>query len=223
MNKALITGSVITFLYFGASLASSAQNAQTANGGFYKYKPGQLQKPAQSQMRPEIQLIRTDPIVKDFTHDDDPGPTYVIPLPAHKQGGGGNASGAPGLDGGESPYVGRPGMVILKPDRDGRILAPPGFESNMHALRPPAQGSLQGGSTVGVHGKMQTPPAGTAGNSANPSGKAQTANSPPTLAKYVTGSPTGSGSGADTHRTQVDVHGEVTSKGKRGELLNHSK
>jgi hypothetical protein len=203
------------------SVSAYSQNAQTSQGGFYTYKPGQLQKPAQSQYRPEIQIINTTPIVKDFTGDEEPGPSYVIPLPTHKQQGGGGVS-VEGADG--SPYTGRPGYVILKPQgSEGRILAKPGFESNMHALKNP-QPALPGGQSVGVHGQLSQTASGPQPSAlprpaSQPSHNQSTGTAPAQVLSYPKAQSSGSGSSSGSGKTTTNVTG-VLKPHERFSLLN---
>lgn len=132
------------------TLPANAQNAN-AKGGFYNYKPGELQKPQWRQYKGEIQIVDDKPDVKDFTKPGAPAPIYQIQIPNHPAAQGGGMSVNGGSGGGTTPQV-----INLTPTRDNRLLAPAGMESNMNSLRSPSQ-NLAPGVTTGVHSNMRPP------------------------------------------------------------------
>lgn len=196
-----------------------AQNAK-ANGGFYRYKPGELQKPIQRQYPGEIQIIKDTPAVKDFTKPEDPGPTYEIEIPSHKipQGSGMNVQGG-GAGGGGSR------VVRLTPNQDGRILAKPGFESNMNSLQSPNK-NLAPGITTGVHANLKSdPPKPT--DFTSKSGKRQLLNQTQQAPKQTTASTydpyaKNSASGANNNKSSANVTGVLKGPG-RGSIIKQAK
>jgi len=137
-----------TLSIMSLALPASAQHANS-KGGFYNYKPGDLQKVEKRHYKGEIQIIDDTPDVKDFRRPKESGPTYQInlaPLP-NSEGGGVGVNGG-GSGGGRSP------VINLTPTRDGRLLAPAGMESNMNSLKAPSQKLLPGTST-GVHSNIR--------------------------------------------------------------------
>ncbi|MBP7863401.1 hypothetical protein KA183_17070 [bacterium] len=132
------------------ALPACAQHANS-NGGFYKYKPGELQKPEWRQYKGQIQIIDDTPEVKDFRKPKDQGPTYQIEIPPIQNQQGGDF----GINGGSNGMGGSP-IIKLRPTNDKRLLAPGGTESNMNSLRAPS-GNLPSGTSTGIHSSMQAP------------------------------------------------------------------
>ncbi|MCW5822103.1 MAG: hypothetical protein KIT34_04830 [Cyanobacteria bacterium TGS_CYA1] len=202
----------------GLALPASAQNAN-AKGGFYNYKPGELQKPEWRQYKGEIHIIKDVPVVKDFTKPDAPAPIYQIQIPNHQtpQGGGLGINGS--NSGGNAPQV-----INLTPTRDNRLLAPAGMESNMNSLRSPSQ-NLAPGVTTGVHSNMRPPQ--TKPSSLTPkSGKHELLNK--TLSPKVQSPPSTykeyeklNASGAGSNSSSTKLTGELKNA-KRGSLLKNS-
>lgn len=203
---------------WAVTLPADAQHAN-AKGGFYNYKPGELQKPQWRQYKGEIQIINDNPDVKDFTKPDAPAPIYQIQLPNHQapQGGGLGING--GNSGGTAPPV-----IQLTPTRDNRLLAPAGMESNMNSLRSPLQ-NLAPGVTTGVHSNMRPPQ--TKPSSLTPkSGKHELLNkttspsaqkTPSTYNEYEKLNTSGTG----TNSSSTKLTGELKNGG-RGSLLKKS-
>lgn len=198
--------------------------AQHANskGGFYKYKPGELQKPEWRQYKGELQIIDDTPDVKDFRKPKDQGPTYQIEIPPmqNQQGGG------VGINGGGNNNAGQSPVIKLTPSRDNRLLAPPGTESNMNSLRAPS-GNLPSGTSTGIHSNMR-PPQGKPSSLTPKSGKHELLNKvspkvqnnsvPSTYKNYEKIN----ASNADSNNSSVRLTGELKNGG-RGSILRNAK
>ncbi len=206
---------------FNFALPACAQHAK-ANGGFYKYKPGELQKPEWRQYKGEVQIIDDTPDVKDFRKPKDQGPTYQIEIPPmqNQQGGG------VGINGGGNGMGGSP-VIKLRPSNDGRLLAPAGSESHMNSLKAPS-GNLPSGTSTGIHSNMLppqgkpsalTPKAGKGGllNKVN-SPNIQNNSMPSTYKQYEKINT----SGASSNSSSISIKGELKNGG-RGTLLKNAK
>lgn len=197
------------------ALPANAQHAN-AKGGFYNYKPGELQKPQWRQYKGEVQIINDTPDVKDFTKPDAPGPIYQIQLPNHPQPQGGGL----GVNGGSAGGgMTQPQVINLTPTRDNRLLAPAGMESNMNSLKTPSQ-NLAPGVTTGIHANMRPPQ--TKPSTLTPqSGKRELLNraqsTPSTYKPYKQLDANGSSS----NKSSTNVTGELKNGG-RGSLLKKS-
>lgn len=199
------------------SLPANAQHAN-AKGGFYNYKPGELQKPQWRQYKGEIQVINDTPDLKDFTKPDPAGPIYQIQIPSHPvpQAGGLGINGD-GTGGGTNQTR----VINLTPTRDNRLLAPAGMESNMNSLRAPSR-NLAPGVTTGIHGDMrppQTKPSSLTPKSAKHELLNQTKETrmPSTYNPYETIK----ANGASTNTSETRLTGELKNSG-RGSLLRNS-
>lgn len=199
--------------------------AQHANskGGFYQYKPGDLQKPEWRQYKGQIQIIDDTIEVKDFRKPKDQGPTYQIEIPPiqNQQGGG------VGINGGGNGSAGQSPVIKLTPSRDNRLLAPAGTESNMNSLRAPS-GNLPSGTSTGIHSNMQ-PPQGKPSALTAKSGKRELLNRvgppkiqnnsvPSTYKQYEKINTSGAGSNSSS----ISLKGELKNGG-RGSLLKNAK
>lgn len=206
---------------FNFSLPVRAQHAK-ANGGFYKYKPGELQKPEWRQYKGEVQIIDDTPEVKDFRKPKDQGPTYQIEIPPmqNQQGGG------VGINGGGNSAAGQSPVIKLTPSRDNRLLAPPGSESHMNSLKAPS-GNLPSGTSTGIHSNM-LPPQGKPSSLTPKSGKHELLNKvspkvqnnsvPSTYKQYEKINVSGAGS----NKSSVSLTGELKNGG-RGSILKNAK
>lgn len=212
---------VITTVFLAGtlSLPAKAQNAN-AKGGF-EIKKGELQKAQWRHYKGEIQVINDNPDVKYFNKPEPAAPIYQIDLrhPDARGGGGLNVQGQGSGNGGG------PNVIRLSPTRDGRLLAPAGYESNMNSLPAPNR-NLAPGVTTGVHAKMDPPKSTKPASFNSKSGKRQlldqTQNTkqitPATYDPYAKNS----ASGASGNKSTADVKGELKGSG-RGSLLREAK
>ncbi len=213
---------ITTVLLAGTlSLPAKAQHAN-AKGGFYEYEKGKLQKPKWGHYKGEIQVIDENPDVKYFNKPEPAAPIYQIDLrhPDARGGGGLNVQGGPGT------ATGGPDVIRLTPNRDGRLLAPAGYESNMNSLPAPNR-NLAPGVTTGVHAKMDLPKSTKPAGFNSKSGKHQLLNQtqnnikqtiPATYDPYAKNS----ASGASANKSTADVKGELKDS-HRGSLLREAK
>jgi hypothetical protein len=198
--------------------------AQHANskGGFYNYKPGELQKPEWRQYKGEVQIIDDTPDVKDFRKPKDQGPAYQIEIPPIQNQQGGDF----GINGGGNGMGGSP-VIKLRPTNDKRLLAPGGTESNMNSLRAPS-GNLPSGTSTGIHSNMR-PPQGKPSALTPKSGKRELLNKVSSPKSQNTSVPSTykqyekfTTSGAGSNSSSTSLKGELKNGG-RGSLLKNAK
>lgn len=178
------------------TLSIACTAAQAQNSSSYAYKKGDLQKADWYVMRPQIQIVREDPIVRVFG-DPAPSPAYMIPIPQYQSQVSSN----------QTPYLGinQAGQTALIVPAAQRVLAPSGFESNMRSLKKPLKAVLPTDSRkVAVSARLR-----------NPANLASVASPAPQILTYSY-APISGGQGRSTRQTHLTVGGELI---KRGQLL----
>lgn len=179
--------------------------AQQAGSGSYKIPKNYLQKVEPYMSRPQIDILDESPIVKD-RRTRERQTTYEIvvpPLPAESAGQGSAGGSAPGV-------------VRITPSRDGRILASPGFQSNIPARSPVAAAHLPSGVTTGIHGKIDRPIAAAPMKPGNLLRAANAGTAAPQVIRTYGQTPVAvAGSGSSSRRTTESVTGKL----QKGSLL----
>jgi hypothetical protein len=178
--------------------------AQNYASGSYKIQKGHLDDASKIHpSRPQVEILDETPIVKD-RRQRNAQPVYEIAIPPlpNQSGANAGATAAPN------------GVIRLTPSRDGRILAAPGFQSNIPAAGVATARNLPLGTSTGVHAKAVTSSRSVQGQLPVQPGSLLGRKSTPATTEIAKYSNIPAAQGTTTVRTSESVKGVLKNRGQ---------